>query len=199
MYTLNNVITILEQFANAHKQINSFLFQDFVNDASDTAPKYPLLLAEVESSEVSEQKDVYVIKFAIADVPNNENERLGIRTVLSDTKLIANDLIAYLRYTTFGQFMTVTTPVTLSPFTNALQDNSSGWTLTLTFRLAQGIDKCVIPMTGITYTNTNVVVVYDQDGNELERITAPGVYFVTVVSAITDTIDDNDSTITDPI
>jgi hypothetical protein len=196
MYTLHNVITILEQFANAHKQINSFLFQVLPDDQPDVAVRYPLLMCEIENSEIGEQQDLYRLSFVICDIPNQDDNKRDVRTILSDTKLIANDLVAYLRYTRFGEFMRVDAPATLSPVYDAGEDGFSGWQFALNFRLNQGLNSCNIPMTGVSHPNTNVVIIYDQDGNELERISAPGVYFVTVFDAIQDTIDNNTTTIT---
>ena len=183
MLTLNQIVARIQDFATAHKQLKgSFLFELPNIKGSDEARVYPCLTALLSSTEPTEQQETYSILFTVWDVPSDDNHRVQAQEALSDTKLIANDVVAFMKYGM--QDVNVDVPVTMTPVYDAGADGSYGWEFTLNLRLDQGLDLCIVPMTGINYANTNVVNILDQDGNLIETLTAGQNYFVTVVSAI---------------
>lgn len=184
MLTLNQLIAKIQAFATAHKQLKgSFLFELPNIKGSDQARIYPCLTALLASSEPSEQQEVYSILFTVWDLPSDDNHRIQAQEALSDTKLISNDLIAYLKYGIDDILLDV--PVTMTPVYDSGEDGCYGWEFTLNLRLNQGLDLCSVPANGvISPPDMNVVSIFDQDGNLLDTLKSGQSYFVTVVSAI---------------
>jgi hypothetical protein len=145
--TLNNIISEINLFASNHKQINSFRFGQ-IEQVGETSVVYPLLHCELSetSSEFNEQSDSYYFDFAIINKVNDKNQYESNLEVLSDTKLIANDFIAYLTKYDFGEFLNIDLPITLNPLVLIGEDNISGWTFTIKLVLTQGVSNCVIPI-----------------------------------------------------
>lgn len=109
-------------------------------------------LAE-DASIVSEKTEVFNFDLWIVDVPNNKNGiKRSIQEVLSDTKQIANDLVAYLRYTDFAEGgLNIELPISMVDVISALDDDVSGWNFQIRIKLTNELDLCGIPLTN--YTN----------------------------------------------
>jgi len=182
--TLNQLIARIQTFATAHKQLKgSFLFELPNIKGPDEARVYPCLTALLVSTEPSEQQETFSILFTVWDLPSDDNHRMQAQEVLSDTKLIANDIVAYLKYGMDDVSLDV--PVTMTPVYDAGEDGSYGWEFTLNLRLNQGLDLCVVPADGIVIPEgISGVRIFDQDGNLLDTLNSGQSYFVTVVSAI---------------
>lgn len=198
MLTLNQIVARIQAFATAHKQLKgSFLFELPNIKGSDEARVYPCLTALLSSTEPTDQQETYSILFTVWDVPSDDNHRTQAQEALSDTKLIANDVVAYFKYGMDD--VSVDVPVTMTPVYDAGEDGSYGWEFTLNLRLNQGLDLCIVPMTGINYANTNVVSIVNQNGDVIETLTAPNIYTVEELQAVIDTITNNTTTIIDPL
>lgn len=100
--------------------------------------------------------------------------------VLSDTKLISNDLVAYLKYGM--EDVSLDVPVTMTPVYDAGEDGSYGWEFTLNLRLNQGLDLCFVPADFITAN----IYTYNIDGGA-----ATTVYLNTVTGGTASTIYEN--------
>jgi len=155
MYTLTNILTELKTFATNHKQIKgSFYFGERLNANALKSVKYPFLFCEFNSnaSVVGENYDSYNFGFTILDCPNQTIEtEFNKIEILSDTKLIANDIVAYFRYTDFNTYLVIDLPVTMSPVENVFDDNNIGWTFKVNLKLNQGLNTCDIPISSTTY------------------------------------------------
>lgn len=147
MLTLNNIVNEIRTFATNHEQINSFQWSTVVN-VGDEAPVYPLLVSELSetSAEFDENADAYFIDFSILGKPNLVDEYTSTLETLSDTKLIANDLVSYFKRHDFGVKFKIDLPVQMQALERIGTDSISGWTFTLKITLPQGIDNCTIPI-----------------------------------------------------
>ena len=181
MLTLNQLIARIQTFATAHKQLKgSFLFELPNIKGPDEARVYPCLTSLLVSTEPSEQQETFSILFTVWDLPSDDNHRMQAQEVLSDTKLISNDLVAYLKYGM--EDVSLDVPVTMTPVYDAGEDGSYGWEFTLNLRLNQGLDLCVVPADFITAN----IYTYNIDGGA-----ATTVYLNTVTGGTSSTIYEN--------
>lgn len=181
MLTLNQLIARIQTFATAHKQLKgSFLFELPNIKGPDEARVYPCLTSLLVSTEPSEQQETFSILFTVWDLPSDDNHRMQAQEVLSDTKLISNDLVAYLKYGMDDVSLDV--PVTMTPVYDAGEDGSYGWEFTLNLRLNQGLDLCFVPADFITAN----IYTYNIDGGA-----ATTVYLNTVTGGTASTIYEN--------
>jgi hypothetical protein len=179
--TLNQLIKRIQTFATAHKQLKgSFLFELPNIKGPDEARTYPCLTALLVSTEPSEQQETFSILFTVWDLPSDDNHRMQAQEVLSDTKLIANDIVAYLKYGM--EDVSLDVPVTMTPVYDAGEDGSYGWEFTLNLRLNQGLDLCFVPYDLITAN----IYTYDIDGGA-----ATTIYLNTVTGGTATTLYDN--------
>lgn len=181
MLTLNQLIARIQTFATAHKQLKgSFLFELPNIKGPDEARVYPCLTSLLVSTEPSEQQETFSILFTVWDLPSDDNHRMQAQEVLSDTKLISNDLVAYLKYGMDDVSLDV--PVTMTPVYDAGEDGSYGWEFTLNLRLNQGLDLCFVPA---DFLAPNIYT-YNIDGGA-----ATTVYLNTVTGGTASTIYEN--------
>lgn len=196
MLTLNQIVKIVSDFAGLHTQINSFHFA--INPFKEpNSPEYPNLLMELTASDIIDNVETYTFDFLLIDIVSDDNREAETIETLSDTKLMANDVIAFLKYKVSQ--VNIDLPVNLEPIQFGGSDGFVGWRFSIRFKIPQGLDACVIPMTGSVVVNTSVVRIRNQDGTIIHELTAPNDYFVEELRAIIDTIDNNTVTIIDPI
>lgn len=196
--SLNQIIEAVKTIALNHSQVNSFYFGDtwelgsgskvdLYDGTQSPTPLYPLVgLTLLRSDKAGKQKQTTFNLF-VCDLVNkgesNETE------VLSDTDLIIQEIHDYLRY--YLENTQTTNPANALPdfswtdFTERFDDEVSGHQGDLTIIQAHTRDVCAIPTRGdIPYTNTNIVLIKDQDGNTIAELQPGSTYTVTIVSAI---------------
>lgn len=203
MFSLNSIIEQIELFQQNHKQLNSFYFGKIDEVGASNAENYPMLFCELKSdgSERSEQLNSFYFDFAVLDIPNKDGNNTNVKEILSDTKMIADDLVAYFRFTKFETPLKIQLPITMQSVTEMLDNEVTGWMFTVKMSIAQGLDLCAIP--SVAYTppiDYNKVRIIDSvTGDVLYRIPAGGSFTVEQLTEIIDTITSNTVTIIDPI
>lgn len=155
-----------------------------------------MLFCEPVSSEVAKNYDSFTLQFMIVNQPIRDN-RNSIQEVLSDTKLMANDVIAYLAYQISE--MVLTDVVGMEHIVDAGDDSVTGWRFSVNFKLNQGLDSCNIPATSTPDNTYGQVLILNQDGDTIATLNAGQTYTVEQLQAVIDTIDNNTATIIDPI
>ena len=122
MYTLNEILTIIENQAAAHLQVKQY-GQGDVWEINPKELDYLVLWAIEESVVLSERTLTYNIRLLAMDrvLPGEENEQ----EVMSDTIQVLLDFVAYFRqlHTTD---LSIQPSVTLEPFTERFDDKVSG-------------------------------------------------------------------------
>lgn len=200
MITLNKIVKELESFVSRHRQLNDFRFGD-IEKVGEDAINYPCLTVLInDGNEFNEQSENLNMTFVVENIPNKTNEYRSTLEVLSDCKLIANDVVSFFKKNYFGYYLEVLLPVQMNSFTKAGKDLTSGWSFNLTIKLANGIDACQIPLVDApTPEDLNVVKIVNQEGVVRYRLTAPATFTITEFSHIVDTIINNETNITDNI
>lgn len=150
MFTLNKILKRLELFQTQHKQLNSFFFGSLPEIGASNSVNYPLLYCQLaeDASEVGERVEYFNMEFWIVDLPNTKtNKNRSVQEALSDTKQIANDLVAYLKYTDFSEGgLLIDLPVSMRDLIDAGNDCVSGWSFTIRLKAANQLDLCGIPI-----------------------------------------------------
>lgn len=141
MYTLNQVFSLIETQATAHRQIAQY----GRGDVWEIQPKeldYTVLWAIEESVSVSERTLTYNIRLICMDrvLPAEENEE----EVMSDTLSILLDFVAYFRQL-HDEDISIQDSVSFDPFTERFDDKVSGHACTLAITQPYSYNSCVIP------------------------------------------------------
>lgn len=157
---------------------------------------YPMLFCEVKGSGVGENYDRYDFDFMVVNQPKSD-DRTSVQEVLSDTKLMANDVIAYLKMRVSDYFLDP--DFVLEPIIDASDDAVTGWKWSLSIRLNQGLDSCIIPSDLTPANDSSKVLILNQDGDTIATLYAGMTYTVEQLQAVIDTITGNTTTIIDPI
>jgi len=145
MLTLNNLIQTLNTFSTNHDILNSFYFNDPWDELSGgQSIKYPMMFAVLQPSLLSENIDKTVFKIFITD--RVAKGQRNLEEVMSDTKLIAKDLLVYLHFTKFSDMLVIKKDITLNNFTESFDDEVAGWWFELEIKTKFDWDICSVPV-----------------------------------------------------
>ena len=158
MYTLNEILTLIENQAAAHLQVKQY-GQGDVWEINPKELDYLVLWAIEESVVLSERTLTYNIRLLAMDrvLPGEENEQ----EVMSDTIQVLLDFVAYFRqlHTTD---LSIQTSVSFEPFTERFDDKVSGHACVLSITQPYDYNKCQIPQTTNTIPPTvDGITLYD--------------------------------------
>lgn len=203
MLTVNNLNTLFNNIATAHKQINAYGFGEVweIEEAMNKDINYPFLWVVPLSSVTGEQIQTRTFRFLLFDrvSKQNTNNNYCIE-VWNDTELILNDIIKILREES-DSYNVVGEPL-LEPFKEEFSDWVTGWRADISIETDFNSNYCDVPASPFvspeTITPTTVSII-DQNGNLLALVNTGGNYVVTVFSGINDTLTANVTTILDNI
>jgi len=158
MYTLNEILTLIENQAAAHLQVKQF-GQGDVWEINPKELEYLVLWAIEEGVVLNERTLTYNIRLLAMDrvLPGEENEQ----EVMSDTIQVLLDFVAYFRqlHTTD---LSIQTSVSFEPFTERFDDKVSGHACVLSITQPYDYNKCQIPQTTNTIPPTvDGITLYD--------------------------------------
>jgi hypothetical protein len=156
--------------------------------------KYPLLLADLNSSQTTETENVFEFQFYVCDrVLSDEDNELH---VLSDMRQLANDLVAYFGGSTFVQDLRIDVDVNLEAFTGRFDTDVAGWQFPVKFRVYFDWDLCGVPVTGQpSQTNSLLVTIKDQNGNTVTTLNPGSTYTIEVLEQLVQTLSTAPATI----
>jgi hypothetical protein len=142
MYTLNEILTLIENEATAHLQVKQYGHGD-VWEINPKELDYLVLWAIEESVVLSERTLTYNIRLLAMDrvLPGEENEQ----EVMSDTIQVLLDFVAYFRQLHTTE-LSIQPSVTLEPFTERFDDKVSGHACVLSITQPYDYNKCQIPI-----------------------------------------------------
>lgn len=145
MLTLNQIVKKLETFANDHKQLSgNFLFGQFYDYVADKSEHYPAMIVYLQPNQLSENTDTYTFQITICDrLKKDDTNEIE---VLSDTNLIAKDLITYFKNSPTERDVIINTSVTLNDFSDREDSETAGYFFDITFRQNFDYNYCDIPL-----------------------------------------------------
>ena len=145
MLTLNQIVKKLETFANDHKQLSgNFLFGQFYDYVANKSEQYPAMIVYLQPNQLSENTDTYTFQITICDrLKKDDTNEIE---VLSDTNLIAKDLITYFKNSPTERDIIINTSVTLNDFSDREDSETAGYFFDITFRQNFDYNYCDIPL-----------------------------------------------------
>jgi len=139
--TLNQVVKSLNSIAVNHPQINHFFFGEEWDFASSGVVNCPAMIVVLEPTNVERAYISYNLKIYIGDLVQKD---LSNKTeVLSDTMLIALDVIAILKSPAYN--WTFDGSSTLSDFEDSFDCELYGHWFNIKLKVAAPSDRCSIP------------------------------------------------------
>ena len=162
MRSLNQIVSILNSFATAHQQVNSFGSGQLEDFATSGVTEYPAMWVDFEPSTVDEQTFQNVFRVYIAD--RQDKGQFNLNKVLSDTQLISLDLLAYLKDPITYYNMVLQNGITITPFFESkFDDELVGVYFDVVLQMAWQEDRCQIPfVTGFvpsTYNSSQMTTI----------------------------------------
>jgi hypothetical protein len=181
--TYNQILSQLNSFFDSHYQVEEFrngnLWEALETNSFNDA-LYPLAFlvdagANTQQGKVGLTFDLLVMDLVDKDEAN-ENE------VKSDTLQIILDTISYLEQLRDGNWYNVQIEKSANAqsFTESLQDELTGWKITLTLTQSFSYNACEIPYSGVSNVDTNClpVIVKNTEETTLSEIASGGTYVV---------------------
>lgn len=150
--TLNQIMSMLEEIANQHRQINEFFQGDFLDAISRDAAQYKLMVASLQPGGMGAGYVRVNIVITICDKYNHSEYR-QVNEVHSDCLLICNDIKTTLNQYVWTEFADVTTEIATDPFINRGQDMVAGWTMLIGLNVFDDENWCAIPYDDYDFEN----------------------------------------------
>lgn len=141
--TINQVKKLLNDLADAHKQINDYGWGDVWELGESNSITYPLMYATIGQSQISGKTFNLNISLLFMDLVFGDDK--NIDDVINDQMLICQDIIAQLRSDDFD--FTLGTNVSINFFTERFSDLVAGVRADISFALPYIADRCAVPST----------------------------------------------------
>ena len=139
--TLNQLVKQINQIATDHEQINFVYFGDVWERLSNGEVTYPAMFYTLTGGNALAKHITY--SFSLYCMDRMLSEETNETEVLSDMTLVAQDLLAQLRYPKFEWVISDNAPITF--YTESDPDYLAGVKLDVTFQLPFLNDRCQIP------------------------------------------------------
>jgi hypothetical protein len=150
MLTLNQIVQRIKTICEAHEQINTFVFGD-IDDKLRQDIVYPAVFMPYPTTNIQgvdklDSCNLFIMDRMIVgggsiDSTYNELE------VTSDTRSIAEDLLAQFLYQKFDPIWNVQRNATIVPLNEADPDYLAGVQLSFTIKSPYTADRCQVPTT----------------------------------------------------
>jgi hypothetical protein len=186
--TLEALILKFQEFVTNHQILNSWYFGNPYERLTDgQSIQYPMMFGMLQPSRLGAYNDKTVIRLYIADrVSKNKANAVN---VISDTKLLAKDLLSYLKGTHWNEHLILNEDITLNPFFESFDDEVDGWWFDIEIKTKFEWDLCSVPITGQpSQTNQYSSFIVDQDGNILATLVPGQTYTVEQLQEIIQTL-----------
>lgn len=193
MLTLNQIVSLISNFATVNYQVNDFFFGDIWEYATKKGDKFPVMLCTLKQSRVTNKLDTFSFQVGFFDkVTKDESIELG---VLSDTREMCKDCITYFNSPTFNDFL-VNNNATLEDFTEKFDHEVSGHFFDLELTQQNEMDVCALPISGApNYSSSKVVSIINQNGIVIATLVGGQTYQVEELQQIIQTLNTPPTTI----
>jgi len=194
MLTLNQIVSLISNFATLDYRVNDFFFGDIWEYSTKKKDKFPVMLCTLKESRVTGKLDTFSFQIGFFDlVDKAETIELG---VLSDTREMCKDCITYFNSPTFNDFL-VNKNATLEDFTEKFDHEVSGHFFDLELTQQNEMDVCALPISGApNYSSSKVVNIINQNGTVIATLVGGQSYQVEQLQQIIQTLGTAPTTIT---
>jgi hypothetical protein len=178
IFTLNNLVDLFRNIANAHYNVQYFGFGELWEVDGITAKQmgnYPVLWV-IPTGAIQEENttvfnfDVYAFDLVKEDESNETK-------VLSDCIQILQDVVRIIRDES-DDYELADFNNNFQPFTEKFNERCTGWFVSIGVRVAFDATQCEIPADAFTAEGTSCqpVLIYDGEGNLIDTIPSGGSY-----------------------
>jgi hypothetical protein len=143
MYSLNQIVKVLNNIASDHYQINSFGYGRISSLPEKSDKDYPVLWCDTKPSQLIDREFQLRMDVAIFDLLTKDED--NYQEVLSDTLQIALDVVAQLTSKDYNDNFIIQKTASLQDFMSRFADNVAGWLVTITIKIPYTADKCALP------------------------------------------------------
>ena len=148
--TLNNIVQRIKTIAEAHEQINTFVFGD-MDDALRNDVVYPACFMPYPASNISGVDEVYNAQLFFMDRViqggSTTDKTFNELEVTSDMNSVAKDILAQLQYQKFNPSWNVAKAGGITFVNEAEPDYLAGVQLSFTIKLPYIANRCEVPTT----------------------------------------------------
>lgn len=191
------IVRELETLANAHGQVKTFKYGQFLDVIKDTTIDYALCHANIRSANKNENSNVIQIELSLMDKTRGDDSNLF--DVESNTYQIFIDLFNIISYSPRWQTLGVVNSSSApQKFLNRGADVVTGWGAVIQFEIYEGLGFCDVPVYGYDYDapiQTLPGATYKNSDDTFLQEIAAGSTFVSSDITVTDS---DGSTFTSP-
>ena len=144
------IVRELKTLANAHGQVKTFKYGQFLDVIKDTTIDYALCHANIRSANKNENSNVIQIELSLMDKTRGDDSNLF--DVESNTYQIFIDLFNIISYSPRWQNLGVVNSSSApQKFLNRGADVVTGWGAVIQFEIYEGLGFCDVPVYGYDY------------------------------------------------
>ena len=144
------IVREIETLANAHGQVKTFKYGQFLDIIKDTTINYALCHANIRSANKNENSNVIQIELSLMDKTRGDDSNLF--DVESNTYQIFIDLFNIISYSPRWQTLGVVNSSSApQKFLNRGADVVTGWGAVIQFEIYEGLGFCDVPVYGYDY------------------------------------------------
>jgi hypothetical protein len=146
--TLNQIVKRIKAIAEAHEQINTFVFGD-IDDALRLDVVYPACFMPYPSETISSVDDTMAASLFFMDRTvqggSETDKTYNELEVTSDMREVAKDIFAQLLYQKYNPIWNVSKDCTITLTNESELDYLAGAQLSFTIKLPYIADRCAVP------------------------------------------------------
>ena len=152
--TLEQIRLLFLEIATKHKQINGFFFGDFNRATSEKTLKYPLLLVDTVSANITKNGVAFTFQITIADSVLKGYENLN--ETFDDTIIVLKDVLDTMRSPKWKAFSSLQDSAQAERFYQKGADEVGGWYCRPVLTIHSPKDLCSIPFSDYDFDGTFV-------------------------------------------
>lgn len=153
--TLNQLNRELKAIADAHIQVNTYYWGDFLNAINqDSAVIYPLACCFVTGNSLNKVAIPITINIIVADKFFKTGRQGNLNDTESDTLQVVRDFYNVINKSPRWQNFGKVTGATASKFLEKGSDESAGWVLQIQFTLYDNQSICNLPLIGYDFESS---------------------------------------------
>lgn len=142
--TLEQIVNAARTFAENHDQVKSFFEGQLEDNTVKKDALYYRLMMELQPSVIDEGNETFVFRVGVfGKVHSDQSNRIN---VLSDTRQICTDFIAYFRNNPDMRMLRINVPVTITDYVDYSDDAVAGYFMDVTLYQYQQLNYCVVPV-----------------------------------------------------
>lgn len=139
--TLNQVLARIKNIAEAHAQINTYVFGDVDEFLDGTDNVYPACFCATPTANIGSKETIYNFRLFFLDRQIQDNT--NVEDVYSDMMQVAGDILAQLRYPKSPWIVPDT--ASFEFFNGSREDYLAGVAMDVQIKVPYISDRCVIP------------------------------------------------------